>query len=58
MYNDGNPIMHYTIDKTLSVISEIDILYEKHQDHLMQLLHLKQQLIDVIKKKTEEEKNH
>jgi len=55
--NDAGLIIEETIDLTLSIIKEIDILMEneKDQTRLMEMLHLREELIDSILRKTEDE---
>jgi len=57
MCNDAGLIIEETIDLTLSIIKEIDILMEneKDQTRLMEMLHLREELIDSILRKTEDE---
>ena len=60
MRNDGGTIVHGDIDKILSIIKEIDILMEQENDQIrvLEMLHLKEQLIDLIKKKSEEHQSN
>jgi len=53
MCNDAGLIIEETIDLTLSIIKEIDILMEneKDQTRLMEMLHLREELIDSILRK-------
>jgi hypothetical protein len=60
MCNDADLIIEETIDLTLSIIKDIDILMEneKDQTRLMEMLHLRDELIDSIPRKTEDEQRH
>jgi hypothetical protein len=53
MDNEKISISEEVISRTLSIIKDIDILMEteKDQDRLMELLHLKEALINSIKPK-------
>jgi len=59
MCNDPSLIIDETIDQILFIIKDIDILMENEKDQmrLMEMLHLKAELIDSIKN-PEAEKNH
>ena len=58
MCNDAHVINDETIVRTVSIIKEIDSLVENEKDQtlLVEMLHLKEQLLDSIKEKTE--RNH
>jgi len=60
MCNDAGLIIEETIDLTLSIIKEIDILMEneKDQTRLMEMLHLREELIASIPGKIEDEQRH
>ena len=60
MGNDASQIIEETIDVTLSIIKDIDILMETEKDQIrrIEMLHLREELIDSLPKNTEQEYNH